>query len=317
MNFHALFKGYTPVEYGDFFRLYRINGRGYVIYCNEKNEICCMELCGFTDLSTNQLAELLNVNLEEQEQCEEFSLPVRCSRQQIIDYLFDISAKETNVKLKHVSGLHGYLLKSIHQDKSGQNAFRNLFQFDPVKGMTALLFDDKQCLTSIRTDKSGPVYICWNPLLFFGLDKSGDPDSTGYLLASASPLLIDYVLSKISCQRAINVMVGSNYLEALLFVSSYVSSKDVNYKLSVCHDEMNVTIEFLNWPTPQKIINFVSQLNRHIPDGYEKLSCFMVNKKVYLPVPSVQSYLRPLLYLYSDLLDNQSFNLVLLKSDAS
>lgn len=189
MNFQSLFKEYTPVEYGDFFRLYRINNRGYLIYCNENNVICCMELYGFTDISVIMLAELLKVNLEELEDCEEFSLPVRCSRQQIIDYLFDVSAKETYVKLKHVSGLHGYLLKSIHQDKSGLNAYRNLFQFDPVKGNTRLLFDDNQCLASIRTDKSGSVYICWDPVLFFGLDKSGDPDSTGYLLSSSSTLL--------------------------------------------------------------------------------------------------------------------------------
>lgn len=97
MNFQSLFKECTPVEYGDFFRLYRINNRGYVIYCNENNVICCMELYGFTDISVIMLAELLKVNLEELEDCEEFSLPVRCSRQQIIDYLFDVSAKETNV----------------------------------------------------------------------------------------------------------------------------------------------------------------------------------------------------------------------------
>ena len=50
MNFQSLFKEYTPVEYGDFFRLYRINNRGYLIYCNENNVICCMELYGFTDI---------------------------------------------------------------------------------------------------------------------------------------------------------------------------------------------------------------------------------------------------------------------------
>ena len=132
MNFQSLLKECTPVEYGDFFRLYRISNRGYVIYCNENNVICCMELYGFTDISVIMLAELLKVNLEELEDCEEFSLPVRCSRQQIIDYLFDVSAKETNVKLKHVSGLHGYLLKSIHQDKSGLDAYRNLFGVSPT-----------------------------------------------------------------------------------------------------------------------------------------------------------------------------------------
>ena len=118
-----------------FFRLYRISNRGYVIYCNENNVICCMELYGFTDISVIMLAELLKVNLEELEDCEEFSCLFVCSRQQIIDYLFDVSAKETNVKLKkHVSGLHGYLLKSIHQDKSsGWMPIANLFNLIPLR----------------------------------------------------------------------------------------------------------------------------------------------------------------------------------------
>ena len=47
-------------------------------------------------------------------------------------------------------------------------------------------------------------------------------------------------------------MAGSNYLEALLLISSFVTSQDLSYKLSVCYDDMNVTIQFLNWPTPQK-----------------------------------------------------------------
>lgn len=47
MNYQSLLKEYSPLEYGDFFRLYRINSRGYVIYCNENNVVSCMELCGF------------------------------------------------------------------------------------------------------------------------------------------------------------------------------------------------------------------------------------------------------------------------------
>lgn len=112
-------------------------------------------------------------------------------------------------------------------------------------------------------------------------------------------------------------MAGSNYLEALLLISSLVTSQDLSYKLSVSYDDMNVTIQFLNWPTPQKIINFISQLNKHIPNGYEKLSCVMVNKKIYLQVPAIRSYLKPLLYLYYDLLCDGSLKLSLLKSDAS
>lgn len=61
MNFQSLLKECTPVEYGDFFRLYRISNRGYVIYCNENNVICCMELYGFTDISVIMLAEFRRI----------------------------------------------------------------------------------------------------------------------------------------------------------------------------------------------------------------------------------------------------------------
>jgi hypothetical protein len=43
----------------------------------------------------------------------------------------------------------------------------------------------------------------------------------------------------------------------------------------------------------------------------------MVNKKIYLQVPAIRSYLKPLLYLYYDLLCDGSLKLSLLKSDAS
>lgn len=49
-------------------------------------------------------------------------------------------------------------------------------------------------------------------------------------------------------------MAGSNYLEALLLISSLVTSQDLSYKLSVSYDDMNVTIQFLNWPTPQRLL---------------------------------------------------------------
>lgn len=317
MNYQSLLKEYSPLEYGDFFRLYRINNRGYVIYCNENNVVSCMELCGFSELPLEMLAVLLHADVGAQEEVDEFAFSARCTRQQLINYLFDVSAKETNVKLKHVSGLHGYLLKSVCQDKSGTEAYRNIFQFDPVKGFMKLLFDDRKCLASIRTDKTGPVYICWNPILFFGLDKSGDPDSTAYLLASSFPLLVEHILSKIPSEgRDVKVMTGDNHLEALIFYSSFVASRDLPYKLSVFSDGLHVTIQFIDWPTPQKILNFISLLNKRLPDGYGKLSCIMVNRKAYLEVPALRSYLKPLLSLYADLFSDESFSLSILETEA-
>lgn len=306
MNYKTILAGFVPVEYGDFFHLYRINGRGFVIYCEHDNVVSCLELCGFSIISPVMLAEIIGIDTNTLKDTDEFSFPVKCSKQQIISYLFDVSAKETNVKMKHVSGLQGYLLKSIVQDKANKNSYRNIFQFDTVKGTANLLFDDRQCLTSIRTDKCGAFCICWSPILFFGLDKSGDPDSTGLLLASSSPLLVEYVLSKIPSDRKVHVITGYDYYEALVFVSMFIMSRDLPYKLVICSDSMNVTVRFVDWPTPQKVLNFISAVNKHIPDGYEKLSCLMVNKKTFLQIPNLKSYLKPMLSVYTDLLQSDS-----------
>ena len=88
-------------------------------------------------------------------------------------------------------------------------------------------------------------------------------------------------------------MAGSNYLEALLLFLLFVTSQDLSYKLSVCYDDMNVTIQFLNWPTLKKLL-ILSQLNKHIPNGYEKLSCVMVNMENIFAGSGYPSYLKPL-----------------------
>lgn len=150
----------------------------------------------FSELPLEMLAELLHADIGVQEEVDEFTFSARCTRQQLINYLFDVSAKETNVKLKHVSGLHGYLLKSVCQDKSGAEAYRNIFQFDPVKGFMKLLFDDRKCLASIRTDKTGPVYICWNPILFLSWIS---PVILILLLICSLPLFPCWL--NMSCQR--------------------------------------------------------------------------------------------------------------------
>lgn len=302
MNFRTLLNDFVPFETGDFFRLYRINDRSFVVYNSEEGVVSCMELYGFTNISVGLLSELVDYSGNSGEQ-DEFIFTSKCNRQQLINYLFDISSKETNVKLKHVSGLHGYLLKSIQQDKTKKDAYRNLFQFDPTRHFEKLLFDDIVSLASIRTDKSGPVYVCWSPILFFGLDKSGDPDSVGYLLASSSPILMEYILSKITADRKLHILVGDYYMNALLFLSTYVANYDLAYKLSIHADTSFITIQFYDWPTPQKILNFISSVNKQIPDGYEKLSCLTVNKKTFLYVPKLQSYLRPFLVLYAKLVD--------------
>lgn len=304
MNFRTLLNDFAPFETGDFFRLYRINDRSFVIYSSEEGVISCMELYGFTNISVGMLSEIIDYS-GNQEEKEEFVFASKCSRQQLINYLFDISSKETNVKLKHVSGLHGYLLKSVQQDKTNKEAYRNLFQFDPARRFEKLLFDDSVSLASIRTDKSGPVYVCWSPVLFFGLDKSGDPDSVGYLLASSSPILMEYVLSKTAADRKLHILVGEYYLNALLFLSAYVSNYDLSYKLLIHTDVSFITVQFYDWPTPQKILNFISSVNKQLPDGYEKLSCVIINKKTFLYVPRLHSYVRTFLVQYAKLIDNK------------
>ena len=127
MNYQTVLQNYLPVEQGDFMLKYEIDDRGYAIYSPEKGSFSCIELHGFSELTSWQLAFLLSLDMQQMKEQDEFSLSVCCKREKLLSYLFDVEESETTLKTKHVSGWQGYLMMDIHKP----DRVRNVFQFHP------------------------------------------------------------------------------------------------------------------------------------------------------------------------------------------
>ena len=121
MNYRTILNDYKPIEQGDFMLRYKINGRGYVLFSPKKDVVSCIELYNFSEISPIQLALLLTFQPKDEQ--DEFSFSASCTNEQIIDYLFDVEESQGCAKIRHTSGLQGYLL----YDLAKADKVRNLF----------------------------------------------------------------------------------------------------------------------------------------------------------------------------------------------
>ena len=170
MNYRTILNDYKPIEQGDFMLRYKINGRSYVLFSPKKDVVSCIELYNFSEISPIQLALLFSYQSADEIEQEEFTFTANCTREQIIDYLFDVEGSEDCVKIRHTSGLQGYLM----YDLAKADKVRNLFQFDIEKKASHLLFDNRHCAASLRGDCQGSViHLCWNPCVFHSIKKGG------------------------------------------------------------------------------------------------------------------------------------------------
>ena len=111
MNYRTILNDYLPIEQGDFMLRYKINGRGYVLFSPKKDVVSCIELYNFSEISPMQLALLLTFQPKDEQ--DEFSFSASCTKEQIIDYLFDVEESQGCAKIRHTSGLQGYLLYDL------------------------------------------------------------------------------------------------------------------------------------------------------------------------------------------------------------
>ena len=262
MNYRTILNDYKPIEQGDFMLRYKINGRSYVLFSPKKDVVSCIELYNFSEISPIQLALLFSYQSADEIEQEEFTFTANCTREQIIDYLFDVEGSEDCVKIRHTSGLQGYLM----YDLAKADKVRNLFQFDIEKKASHLLFDNRHCAASLRGDCQGSViHLCWNPCVFHSIKKGGEPDAPAYLLASSSPVVCGYVLKQIEkcfasvekAERIIGIHVGDEVSEAFDFVCYYVRSVQDDYTFIVERKGGMVILEMLNW-NPVRLANFVA-----------------------------------------------------------
>lgn len=304
MNYRTILNDYLPIEQGDFMLRYKINGRGYVLFSPKKDVVSCIELYNFSEISPMQLALLLTFQPKDEQ--DEFSFSAYCTKEQIIDYLFDVEESQGCAKIRHTSGLQGYLL----YDLAKADKVRNLFQFDLEKKESRLLFDSRNCAASLHGDCQGSViHLCWNPCVFHSIEKGGEPDAPAYLLASSSPVVCGYVLKQIEkCfssvekeRRIIGIHVGDEVSEAFDFICYYVRNVQDDYAVIVERKDGMVILEMLQW-NPIRLANFVATLNKTVSEQIKKcypdmdacdirpFACLSFVRKSFVSLPDVKMY---------------------------
>lgn len=138
MNYRTVLRDFSPIEWGDFLMRFEINQRSYVLFSPEHGKVSCLELMYFTELDPLQLSVLLGIKVES-EPMDEFIFRATCSRDRLIDYLFDVKAGGGSVKQKHVSGWKAYLM----MDVAREDKVRNICQFNAETKESLLVFDNR------------------------------------------------------------------------------------------------------------------------------------------------------------------------------
>lgn len=316
MNYRTILADYQPIEQGDFMLRYKIENRNYVLYSPVKNEVSCIELFSFIDIAPIQLALLLSYEFKDGNELEEFSFPLSCERERLIAYLFDVEEHEMSLKIKHVSELQGYLMFDlIKADK-----VRNLFQFDIAKKESCLLFDNPICVASIRENtRSNIIHLCWDPYVFYSIEKGGERNAPAYLFASASPILLGYALQKVEqyfvpevSDPCIGIHVGNKVYEALAFTSYYVRHIQTDYHVIPYRSNGLIYLELLNW-NPIILSKFVSSLNKiallqikkDLTDDIDlknSFTCLSFNRRSFIYFIELKIYVEVFLKRYLEIL---------------
>lgn len=133
------------------------------------------------------------------------------------------------------------------------------------------MFDNDICCAAIYEDvTSDVVNVCWNPAIFSILEGQTEQQNTSYLLPSSNPILCAHVCKKAQERNArINLYVGKNGMEALLFFSYYIASKGIEKSISIFSDSKQVTVEMDRW-NPVTVVKLMSKMQKTINDKLRK-----------------------------------------------
>lgn len=254
MKYSEVLHDYQPSEMGDFMLRFDINECEYIIYSPEPGKVSCVELRYFRELSACQLAILLSRKVQANSELPEISFDYSCSREQLLTYLFDIDATESNTlkKTRRASGNEGYLLSGI----SNPSKIVNFFQYD-ASGKESLVFNNISGYAECGSD-TDTVHVTWSPFQFSLLEEGISNHS--YLLSSSSPLLLSFIFPKVK-DKKILLYSGRNPLEALFFLSHYTLSSGSGKMFRVQSSGEEVMLSLEGW-NPITVVRFVSRMNK-------------------------------------------------------
>lgn len=260
MKYSEVLYLYQPLETGDFMYRYSINNREYIVYSPEDGKISCLEMYNFKELTPYQLAVYIQMMkpLSGYIEVDEFSFEHICSKDELINYLFDVTSDKTdNLKVRGVSNNEGYFLFELKPTRK----IRNFYQYNPNNQDYQLVFDNEICYAAILENvTSDTINVCWNPYIFSVLEKDVENRNTSYLLPSANQLVCAFVCNKVQ-ERSTKLClhVGDDCLNALLLIAYYIGTKDLERGFAVFCESNKIVISMKNWH-PIRLIKYVSKI---------------------------------------------------------
>lgn len=276
MKYSEVLCQYEPGETGDFMYRYNVNDREYIIYSPVPGEISCLELYNFKDITPYELALSIQKVPSDKIELKEFSIEKSCSRENLISYLFDVSAdcQKERSTIRCISNNVGYLLYELKVS----HKVRNIYQLNPNNKEYQLVFENTVCYASIFEETSdNSVSICWNPVVFSLLEEDCKPS---YLLASSNPILCTGIIKKVQDRSArINLCVDKNSMEAFLFFAYYTEYRNIEKKISINYDHKMVTVWMKNW-LPITLVRFVSKIQKKCKEEFYKICTEVPDREV-------------------------------------
>lgn len=263
MKYSEVLFQHEPMEIGDFMFRYFIKDHEYIIYSPDNDKISCLELCNFSDLSPFQLKVAIQQFEKPGEEMKEFSFRHVCSKESLVSYLFDLPSGGSDLmKVRRVSNNKGYLLYALKP--AGSCKVRNFFQFEPESKRYQLVFEnDVCCASAFESEQSDIINVCWSPVIFNVLERQEEHKVPSFLLASANPVLCYHVFKKAQEKNAkINLYVGNNKLDALVFFSLFLEFKKAEKGFSVFSNSNGITVQMKNW-VPVKVVNCISSAEKN------------------------------------------------------
>jgi len=232
MNYASVLYRKEPIEKGDFFLLYKVNGLHYIIYRPEQFRISCIEMSTFQDISAELLAVYINGNKKVIERNEavldhrEFEIAKECKKSDLLAYRFDIEDGKFNTDTHeyscHIAKDSGFMLytykneyvkttKNIEQNVSLYNDSTNVERKEIVtnkwvevphtrnifsNGEGRLIFDSTNCYCKYEKNgaDSKDVYLCFNPVDYKKSIDNPDRHGTIYLLCNGNPHTLSRII---------------------------------------------------------------------------------------------------------------------------
>lgn len=273
-TFRQILKDYKPIEQGDFFRQYKIDGNTFVLFSPAEGKVSCIEMLFFNEISPIDLAIILNDKTKEEFPEEEYVFEISCIKDNVIKYIFDVDVNKfeslTGEYEHYVKNSRGFILSDL------RHKHRN--EFLMVENESQLLFENRVSLCSNNNINAEKLFLCFDPFSYKMVIENDAIIQNHWVVvvASTNPMIVETLLEK---KRDISVAISRwNQLTVLEFIVHYLN---LFYSVHIYKDNSLITIMFDDTIDIEDIVNLCTKAEAGVKDMFqtsENKLCFDIKK---------------------------------------